>query len=188
MTVLLLNAGLGAARGSSAALCARMGVLLDARGASHEQLVLASTNTPRTLAAIDGAERLVIATGTYWDGWSSHLQRFLEEASESECGDVWLGKPAAVVVSAHQVGARGVLSRLQAVLNTLGCTIPPLGGVVVDRSAELLRPHAAAEIADELWGVPDLAVLVDNLLLTPRLAGCARWSTDARRFREPWLD
>lgn len=71
-------------------------------------------------ATLAEASGFVFVTGTYWDGWSSHLQRFLEEATHTEATSLWLGKPASVWVTAHSVGGKGVLSRLQGVLSSSG--------------------------------------------------------------------
>ena len=76
------------------------------------------------------ANGIVFVTGTYWDSWGSPLQKFLEDLTPWECSDVWLGKPAAVVVSMQEVGGKAVLSRLQGVLSSLGCIIPPCSGMV----------------------------------------------------------
>jgi chromate reductase len=118
-------------------------------------------------AQLARARALVFVTGTYWDGWSSHLQRFLEEATPTEASELWLGKPAAVWVTAHSVGGKGVLSRLQGVLGTFGCAIPPMTGLVVTRATELARAHDPAAARD-FFGVADLEVSVHNLLEAAR--------------------
>ena len=114
------------------------------------------------LARSDG---FVFATGTYWDSWGSPLQRFLERTTPLEAGPTWLGKPAAVVVTMHSVGGKGVLSRLQGVLSTLGLSIPPMSGLVMSLATELALDHPAAvdEVAD-LWSREDLDVVAHNLL------------------------
>ena len=78
---------------------------------------------------------------------------------------MWLGRPAAVVVTMHSVGGKGVLSRLQGVLSTLGLLIPPMSGTVLSLATELAtsEPAAIDEVAD-LWTREDLDVVASNLL------------------------
>lgn len=114
-------------------------------------------------ATLARASGFVFVTGTYWDGWSSHLQRFLEEATPSEATALWLGKPAAIWVTAHSVGGKGVLSRLAGVLSSLGCSIPPMSGLVVTLANELARAHEPAAARD-LYGPADLEISAHNLL------------------------
>lgn len=134
--LLLLNASLAGDAGNTAGLLARAHRLL-ARRATVESLTLASLAVaasasdsppaalhPQLLTALSRANGFLLGTGTHWDSWSSVLQTFLEDATPHEGTALWLGKPAAVVVSEHSTGGKGVLSRLQGVLVTLGCTLP----------------------------------------------------------------
>lgn len=113
-------------------------------------------------AVLQDAHAFLFITGTYWDGWSSYLQRFLEEATPSEATATWVGKPAAVWVTAHSVGGKGVLSRLQGVLSTFGAMIPPMTGVVVTKANEIAAAMAPSE-ADDFFTAKDLAISVANL-------------------------
>lgn len=113
-------------------------------------------------ALLREASALLFITGTYWDGWSSYLQRFLEEATPTEATDLWLGKPVAVWVTAHSVGGKGVLSRLQGVLSTFGALIPPMTGVVVTKAGELAAAHAPSE-SEDFFTCRDLEVSLHNL-------------------------
>ena len=85
----------------------------------------------QTFERLRWADAFVFATGTYWDSWGWPLQRFLESATETEGTSLWLGKPAAVLVTMHSVGGKSVLSRLQGVLSSLGAVIPPMTGIVI---------------------------------------------------------
>src|SRR5262245_2941418 len=133
MRVAIVNGGLAGVAGNSAVLCDRAARCLERAGVEIERVVLAEARFDP--APIERAGALVIATGTYWSSWSSHLQRWLEDATPTEASSAWLGKPAAVIVSAHQVGASSVLARLQSVLIALGCGLPPMTGVVVTRAS-----------------------------------------------------
>lgn len=185
-TIAVVVAGLGGASGDGA----RLVELAAPHLASVRTEVCVLANRPGFSAheaILAKASGFVFVTGTYWDGWSSHLQRFLEEATPTEATSLWLGKPASVWVTGHSVGGKGVLSRLQGVLSSFGCILPPMSGLVVTRANELARAHDA-EAARDLFGPDDLEVSVHNLL------ACARGSRDFRAWdvdrgdpSRPWL-
>lgn len=188
--VLAIQAGLGGTTGNGAILLAHALEHL----APHAELETAVLATAPGFAphrdAIARADAIVIATGTYWDGFSSHLQRFFEEATETEGTDLWLGKPIACLVSAHSAGGKAVLSRLQGVLVTLGASIPPMGGLVVTLAAQIAIDHATPEEAADLWCVADLEVVCHNLLVAARTADRAAyraWHVDRRDPMRVWL-
>ena len=123
------------------------------------------------------------------------LQKFLEDATPAEGTKLWLGKPAAVVVSEHSVGGKGVLSRLQGVLVTLGCTLPPMSGLVLSRAAVIAAQHDA-DAARDFWCVDDLRVVCHNLAEAARVSlphaapATPRWKTwpvDREDFGARWL-
>ncbi len=185
-TIAVVLAGLGGASGDGARLLALSASSL----ASVRTEVCVLANRPgfsaheATLARASG---FVFVTGTYWDGWSSHLQRFFEEATPTEATDLWLGKPASVWVTAHSVGGKAVLSRMQGVLSSFGCAIPPMSGLVVTRANELARA-ADAEAARDLYGPDDLEVSVHNLLECVRGTRAFRaWDVDRGDPSRPWL-
>ena len=209
--LLLLNASLAGDTGNTAILLARARQLL-ARRATVESLTLAtlppiarsasaeSVSQPSTLSsqlvsALQRADGFLIGTGTHWDSWSSVLQKFLEDATPAEGTKLWLGKPAAVVVSEHSVGGKGVLSRLQGVLVTLGCTLPPMSGMVLSRAAVIAAQHDTAAARD-FWCVDDLRVVCHNLAEAARVSlpeaspAQPRWKTwpvDREDFAARWL-
>lgn len=186
---MLLDASLGGATGNTGQLLAAVQRRL-ARRARVTLLRLAEQPAwPTVVAAITAADGLVIGTGTHWDSWSSHLQRFLEEATPHEGTALWLGKPVAVVVSEHSVGGKGVLSRLQGVLVTLGGTLPPMSGLVVSLAAQLAQHHAPAKAVRDLWSPEDLSVVCHNLL--EAIHGTRAWRTwpvDRRDFSARWIE
>jgi hypothetical protein len=129
----------------------------------------------------------VVVSGTYWGGFSSLLQRAFEELTPTEGSSLWLGKPAAVFVTAHQVGAQSVLWRLQGLLVTLGCSIPPMSGIVVSKVGEELR-RRAPQLCNDVWGLEDVATAIHNLLGVP-LGGTFRaWPLDSEHYAERWLE
>jgi hypothetical protein len=112
------------------------------------------------------------------------MQRFLEEATEFEVGDIWVGKPAAVLVTMHSVGGKGVLSRLQGVLSTMGMLIPPMSGM-----AYSLATHLAMQIKDnsfhaDFWQIQDLAIIAHNL--TEALSGGRSWKAWPVDTQDPY--
>lgn len=187
VSTLIINAGLGGAEGNSQVVAERCQQVLGERAVAHEAVVLRDVATGEVEAALRRAERLVIISGTYWGGFSSLLQRLIEELTSTEGTDLWLGKPASVLVSAHQVGAQSVLWRLQGVLVTLGCLIPPMSGVVITRTGEELR-RLAPEQCDDVWGLEDVGTALANLQATPYARGAYEaWPVDREHFRERWL-
>lgn len=189
--ILLLNASSAGAAGNSARLLAKVAAQLAGR-AEVSAAVLAGEGAKsfsELVPELRAADGVVIATGTHWDGWSWALQKFLEDATPSEATGLWLGKPVAVVVSEHSTGGKGVLSRLQGVLVTFGCVIPPLSGLVISKSAQLAKRHAP-EQAEDFWCAGDLEIVADNLLIAakqPRAAWRA-WPVDREDFAKTWVE
>ena len=207
--VLLLNASLAGDAGNTAVLLARAHRLL-ARRTTVESLTLASLAVaasasdsppgalhPQLRTALTRADGFLFGTGTHWDSWSSVLQTFLEDATPHEGTTLWLGKPAAVVVSEHSTGGKGVLSRLQGVLVTLGCTLPPMSGLVLSRAALLATQHAPdPATTSDFWCEADLRVVCHNLAeaarvslpgAKPPLPRWRAWPVDRRNFHARWI-
>lgn len=188
MSVLLLNAGLSGRDGNSQVVVSHAAQSLQRLGVAHEIVVLREASLPDVTAALSRAERLVLVTGTYWGACSSLLQAVLEQLTPSEGTSLWLGKPACVLVTAHQVGAQSVLFRLQGVLSTYGCSIPPMSGVVISKLGEALR-RTAPELCRDVWGLDDVSTALHNLLATPLLPHAFRsWPVDSEHYAERWLE
>lgn len=186
--VLLVNAGLNGAAGNTHALLERAGTQLAPHVDVARLELAAGVAYADFRAELARADALAIGTGTHWDSWSHLLQRLLEEATADEGTTLWLGKPAAVLVTMHSVGGKGVLSRLQGVLNTLGCALPPMSGLVYS-----LANHAAlatqAPGTDDLWCLDDVAIVCHNLLVALGVAsGFRAWPVDRERFGARWLE
>ncbi len=139
---------------------------------------------------LESADAFLFVTGTYWDSWGSPLQRFLEEVSCTEGTKVWLGKPAAVVVLMHSVGGKGVLSRLQGVLNTFGALIPPMSGLVYSVANHLALKGRQSKLTEDLWRLGDLDTLCHNLSEACVDGGkdWKSWAVDREGFAEVWLE
>jgi len=180
--ILLLDGSLGAPEGNTSRLLERLAAHLRPAIEVRYHALRSSRPSERSLAEAKG---FVFATGTYWDSWGSPLQRFLEESTELEGGSVWLGKPAATLVTMHSVGGKEVLSRLQGVLVTLGLAVPPMSGL-----AYSLANHLAikAEADADFWRVEDLEVVAHNLLRALGLReGWKSWPVECD-FVKNWLD
>jgi len=199
--LLLLNGALAGNGGNTAAALAAARRRL-VRHADVESLTLAdafadspasggrSDHQPSAIAdALARADGFLVGTGTHWDSWSSVLQRFLETATPLEGTATWLGKPAAVVVTEHSVGGKAVLSRLQGVLVTLGCALPPMSGLVLSRAA-LLAAAKDPAAARDFWSRSDLGVVCHNLLTATRVRAqpWKAWPVDRADFRARWLE
>lgn len=201
MRVLVLNASLHGENGNCAV--ALDGATRWLAGCQIERYSLDGSDLEDVMSAIGRADALLIATGTYWDSWSSRLQLFLEAVTQTEGSEIWLGKPVAVIVMAHSVGAKGVLSRLQGVLNTLGATIPPMSGIVLSWVAQVAAEalESAKDVADldglesgeqesgssatspelDIWQIRDLEIVVHNLLEMARGGRAFRaWEVDPK--------
>lgn len=189
--VLVLNAALGGDAGNTARALALLAGHLAGR-AEVERAALAGPAARDFAAlapALRSADAIVIGTGVHWDSWSSALQKFLEDATPAEATALWVGKPAAVVVTEHSVGGKAVLSRLQGVLATLGCELPLFSGVVLSQAAQLARAgHPSGGAADDLWSPEDLAVVAHNLAhaAARRSAAWRAWPVDRRDYAAVW--
>ena len=190
--VLLLDASLAGPGGNSSALLD----LLAAHLAPHADLERAALSGPAGASfatlepALRATDAFVFATGTHWDSWSSALQKFLEDATPAEASELWLGKPAAVLVTEHSVGGKAVLSRLQGVLVSLGCAIPPLSGLVLAQSVQLARRHCPDPAAcEDYWSPDDLEVIAHNLLASVRKPrpDWRAWPVDRNGYGRFWF-
>lgn len=188
VSILAFAAGLGGASGNSAALVSRA---IEQFGDLARVRVVSLVDEPGFephREAIAEAEGFVFATGTYWDSWSSALQRFLEQATPSEGTDLWLGKPASVLVTAHSVGGKGVLSRLQGVLCTFGCAIPPMSGIVVKLSSQAALESGNDDHVLDFWCPDDLEIVNHNLLEAARGTRRFRsWEVDRKDPARRWI-
>lgn len=136
------------------------------------------------------ADGFVIGTGTYWDSWGSPLQAFLEKATPWETDDVWFGKPTACIVTMHSIGGKGVLSRLQGVMNTLGVMIPPMCGMAYSFSNQAaVELDHNSELNDDLWQLCDTNVVAHNLIEAVNGTNkWERWIVNGNDADTVWLD
>jgi chromate reductase len=184
--LLIINGSLGGAGGNTAVMLRRMERELSPH-AELRTLHLAAEGSIRAEELLAWCDGIVCATGTYWDSWGSPLQKFLEDLTGTEATALWLGKPAAVLVTMHSVGGKGVLSRLQGVLNTLGCSIPPMSGFVYSLSNQLAL-ETESDFAADFWQLDDLRPVAENLRrATAARIACEAWPVDREDPRRRWI-
>lgn len=188
--VLIVNAALKGRNGNTAALLARARAELEPHVETTEAVLAAGVRYRDVRPELERADAVAVGTGTHWDSWSHHLQLFLEDATPDEGATLWLGKPAAVLVTMHSVGGKAVLSRLQGVLNTFGCALPPMSGLVYSFANQAAsQSDNAGPGADDLWSVEDVAIVAHNLLVALGVAHTYRaWPTDRTHFDARWIE
>lgn len=129
-------------------------------------------------------------TGTYWDSWGSPLQIFFENMTDLEGRDSIVGKPAVVCVLNHSVGGKGVLSRMQGVLSTLGFLIPPMSGMVFSWiNQEVTKKKGHKDAVKDLWSLEDLGPIVENFEKALDLnIKWKSWPVDRNDYRKVWIE
>ena len=136
------------------------------------------------------ADGFIFTSGTYWDSWGSPMQLFLEQVTQFEASDVFLFKPASVMISMHSVGGKGVLSRLQGVLNTMGLSIPPMTGLVYALSTHLAMnsENDPGNFRDDFWSLEDIEIIVHNLITAVNHQhNFKSWPVDHKDPKRRWL-
>ncbi len=186
--VLIVNGSLGGSQGNTAELLAiaeeRLRQEVDV---TYLELVR-EPSMDRILEAVSEADGFLFGTGTYWDSWGSPLQRFLEMTAHTEGQSIWVGKPAGAIVTAHAVGAKGVLSRLLGVMNVYGALIPPFAGFNYTYVADTALPVASDHLRNELWTSEDTEVVCCNLLEAIRGGkNWKQWPTNEGKYGAKWL-
>jgi hypothetical protein len=115
------------------------------------------------------------------------MQYFLEAATEFEASDIFMGKPAAVMITMHSVGGKGVLSRLQGVLNTLGMMIPPMSGIVYSLAGQLAL-ETESTFVEDFWSLEDVDIIAHNLMTAVNLEVTYKpWPVDHKDPKRLWV-
>ncbi|MGZ3690663.1 MAG: NAD(P)H-dependent oxidoreductase [Pseudobdellovibrio sp.] len=193
--ILILNASPEGAKGNSHRLIKKNILPILGKTVKAEVVHLAKLKNykanKKLLRSIQEASGFIFVSGTYWDSWGSPLQKYLEEMTHLEGTPYYFGKPAAVVILNHSVGGKAVLSRLQGVLVTLGCLIPPMSGMVYGVNTDLALKKSGktkSSHQDDFWSLDDLSVVLENLLLSLKIEmDWAAWPVDRKNFRKIWL-
>lgn len=195
----ILNASPSGKRGNCAKVIQKQTAFLKKNKISFLVIHLAEYKTAAKLKKLfkllHNSSSFLFVTGTYWDSWGSPLQVFLEQATPFEGTSLFVGKPAGVVVLNHSVGGKEVLSKLQGVLNTLGCLIPPFSGLVYGLNTQLAlkSPSTSAQMhAADFWSLSDLSVILQNISeavneFSTTKKTWAVWPVDRKNFRKVWV-
>jgi NAD(P)H-dependent FMN reductase len=188
--ILIINGSLGGATGNTSVLIeAAQKAIEMMRGKSQVIHLENETDILHLKEDFKNADGFIFTTGTYWDSWGSPLQKFLESATEFEAEDIFLFKPAAVLITMHSVGGKGVLSRLQGVLNTFGLSIPPMSGLVYSLSTHLAsESKVKTSFSDDFWSLEDVKIVVHNLMTAVEKKDTFKaWPVDKKDPKRRWL-
>lgn len=186
--ILILNGSLGGQTGNTEFLLERLQKNLPSSEVIHLKNLIEKTITLSDIKKkLESADAFVFTSGTYWDSWGSPMQYFLEAATEFEASDIFMGKPAAVMITMHSVGGKGVLSRLQGVLNTLGMMIPPMSGIVYSLAGQLAL-ETESTFAEDFWSLEDVDIIAHNLLTAVNLETSYKpWPVDHKDPKRLWV-
>jgi multimeric flavodoxin WrbA len=186
--ITLINGSLGGKSGNTRALLESLLQKLESEVKIVELTLAENPSKKRIESEIRKSQGFLFVTGTYWDSWGSPLQKFLEDMTDLEGTDAWLGKPSAVVVTMHSVGGKEVLSRLQGVLSTFGCLIPPMCGMTYSLAGHLALKKQTNEFHSDFWQIRDLEVIGQNLLeALNHKAHWMSWPVDTEDPRRKWF-
>jgi flavorubredoxin len=187
--ILILNGSLGGDHGNTEELITLSQKYIQQKGLTSEVIHLsAATSLSDIEKKIKTSAGLIFTSGTYWDSWGSPMQKFLEEATVFEASDMLLGKSAAVIITMHSVGGKGVLSRLQGVLNTLGFLIPPMSGMVYSLATHLAK-DIPSSFAEDFWSLEDVEIVVHNLVTSINNKNDFQaWPVDKKDAKRVWLN
>jgi len=190
--ILILNGSPQGKKGNCAVLAQKITALLPKQVSSSVTNLSDVLAKPSSLSALKQkfkkADAVIFLTGTYWDSWGSPLQKFLEDITALEATPELMGKPCAVFVLMHSVGGKGVLSRLQGVLSTMGLLIPPMSGMVYSLTADLALKAGAHEQEADFWQLDDIHRILKNLLLSTQIkVAWTAWPVDKDDPRRRWL-
>tara|TARA_B110001454_G_scaffold219194_1_gene251329 strand:+ start:85962 stop:86534 length:573 start_codon:yes stop_codon:yes gene_type:complete len=186
--ILILNGSPNGNSGNCAKLITKLEKLL--KGTAHVRIVhLAKLKTNKSLVNdLKKSNGVVFVTGTYWDSWGSPLQAMFEDLTDYEGTDVFIGKPCAVFVLMHSVGGKGILSRMQGVLSTLGFLIPPMTGMVLSLVSQLAKTNKNSKHQKDFWDLEDLDTILGNFVLALDIKmAWQSWPVDRDNFRSVWL-
>jgi multimeric flavodoxin WrbA len=165
--ILVLNGSLGAESGNTQALIDHCLKSIKKNNFETEVIHLKDFLGTKDLKFLEGklsqASGFLFTSGTYWDSWGSPMQNFLELATDLEGSSLFLGKPASVAITMHSVGGKGVLSRLQGVLNTFGMIIPPMSGMVYSLTGHLAL-QTDSSFAEDFWSLEDSEIIIHNMI------------------------
>ena len=187
MNILIIDGSLGGRNGNTSVLIETAIKWINHHQAQYKVIHLDELSTD-IQSQLAWADALLFTSGTYWDSWGSPMQKFLETSTEFEASDLFLGKPAAVMITMHSVGGKGVLSRLQGVLNTMGFLIPPMSGLVYSLAGHLALTVDHQNFSDDFWSLEDVEIIIYNLMTSlQKKQNFRSWPVDKKDPKRRWL-
>lgn len=188
--ILIINGSLGGSKGNTSVLIETAKKYLDHHHVNLEILHLKENPNIDLKDKLNWADGFIFTTGTYWDSWGSPMQIFLETSTKFEASNLFLYKPASVLVSMHFVGGKEILSRLQGVLNTIGLAIPPMTGFVYGLSTHiaLRKTETDQDFSLDFWSLEDIEIVVHNLITAVNnRKDFKTWPVDRKDPERRWL-
>lgn len=187
-TILILNGSPSGAKGNCDKFIKKLEKLLKPLVSVHTVQLSKTKSSKYLVTQLKKAAGVIFVTGTYWDSWGSPMQTMFEDLTEYEGSSLFLGKPCAVFVLMHSVGGKGVLSRLQGVLSTLGFLIPPMSGMVLSLVSQLATAGKKSQHQKDFWDCDDLNAILGNFILAMDLkVPWQSWAVDRKNFKNIWL-
>lgn len=187
-SILILNGSPQGKKGNCAVLAKKIVSLLPSSSSAKILTLASAKESASAKQQLKKADAVIFLTGTYWDSWGSPLQKFLEDITDLEATPALLGKPCAVFVLMHSVGGKGVLSRLQGVLSTMGLLIPPMSGMVYSLAADLAMKAGSHDQEADFWQLSDISRILKNLLIGTQIkVSWTTWPVDDEDPRVLWL-
>lgn len=94
------------------------------------------------------------------------MQQLFEKMTQIEGKKHLVGKPVSVIVTMHSVGGKEIVSRMQGVLCSMGCMIPPFTGFAYSYSDHIAHKSRVTgkKLLDDVWHINDLNALLGNLV------------------------
>lgn len=121
---------------------------------------------------LEETDAFIIISGTYWNNFSSVLQRFIEVCTPFENTKAFLGKPIATVISMDSVGGIEVANKIISSFSGLGCWSPPCSSIILSRLGEFAVQQTKEwedNPNDDVWRLEDVEVLIDNLVIASKV-------------------
>lgn len=165
----IINGSLGGRSGNTGQLINKIRKILQKIDPSIKVCVLnlsPSFDWLRARKTIRTSDGLLFCSGTYWDSWGSPMQQLFEKMTQIEGKKHLVGKPVSVIVTMHSVGGKEIVSRMQGVLCSMGCMIPPFTGFAYSYSDHIAHKSRVTgkKLLDDVWHIDDLNALLANLV------------------------
>lgn len=165
----IINGSIGGKNGNTASLIKKIKRKISKIDSNIKIKILhlhSNFDWPKVRNIIKDSNALIFCTGTYWDSWGSPMQQLFEKMTEIEGKQHLLGKPAGVIVTMHSVGGKEVASRMQGVLCSMGCVLPPFSAFAYSYSDHIAHQSRflGKKLLDDVWHIEDLSAFLFNII------------------------